>query len=107
MFKLYTTKDLTRMLHCNEHVIGYYRKYGMLKGIRVGHGYAYSEQEIEQWYEHYRGCDLSNEDAVRIAVKLRGIPDYKKKSAVSSKDPGALSAAIRSRSHYSTKEEQE
>ncbi len=63
----YTTVEVAEMLDCDKRRIGDMRKHGLLKGIRTGHGYVYTQSELEEWYRTYRGFDLGNEEKIRLA----------------------------------------
>lgn len=70
--KFYTTADIAAELHCNVRQIGKLRRNGLLKGIRAGHGYVFSEKEIEQFYDTYAGADLSTDEKMKFAKLLKG-----------------------------------
>ena len=67
----YTTVEVAQMLHCNRRLVGVYQRYGALKGIRTGRGYIFSDRDIEEFYETYKGSDMTNAENVRINVKLK------------------------------------
>lgn len=72
-----TTEQLSKGLHCSRKNIGYLRKYGLLKGMKTGHGYIYSEDEIKTFYDRYSGNDLNNEQRIRINKKA-GVTGYER-----------------------------
>lgn len=67
----FTTVEVAEMFHCNRRLIGIYQRCGALKGIRTGRGYVFSDKDIEEFYETYKGIDMTNIDNVRAAVKLK------------------------------------
>lgn len=70
--KYYTTAEVAEAFRCNVRQISKLRRNGLLKGIRAGHGFVYSEREIETFYDTYAGCDLRTEEKMRFAKLLRG-----------------------------------
>lgn len=72
--KWYTTEELATALHCSVRQVRRLHKYGLIKGIRTARGYVFHELEITNFWNTYRGCDLSNEDKIRIAAKTKGAP---------------------------------
>lgn len=68
--KVYTTAELAELFHCNRRNIGKMRKYGLLHGIRVGHGYKFSEEEVNQFLEKYMGYSLRNDYEIRLAAQI-------------------------------------
>lgn len=70
--EFFTSQDLADKLHCNVRQIGKLRRNGLLKGIRAGHGYVFSEKEIEQFYDTYAGADLSTDEKMKFAKLLKG-----------------------------------
>ena len=70
----YTTADLAEALHCSVRQVRRLHKYGLIKGIRTARGYVFHELEIANFWNEYRGTDLSNEDKIRIAAKTKGAP---------------------------------
>lgn len=72
--KWYTTAELADALHCSVRQVRRLHKYGLVKGIRTARGYVFHELEIANFWNTYRGCDLSNEDKIIIAAKTKGAP---------------------------------
>lgn len=66
-----TTAELAEALHCNTRQIGRLRRNGLIGGIRAGHGFVYSEKEIERFYDLYSGFDLSSDEKMRYAVTIK------------------------------------
>lgn len=63
-----TTEDLAKSLHCDKRKVGWFRKYGLIEGIKTGKGYVFMEDEIQKFWNTYKGLDLSNEQKIRIAA---------------------------------------
>ena len=57
--KWYTTEELATALHCSVRQVRRLHKYG-------------HELEITNFWNNYRGADLSNEDKIRNAAKEKG-----------------------------------
>ena len=70
--KFYSTSELAQEFRCNVRQIGKLRRNGLLKGIMAGHGYVFSEKEIERFYDTYAGADLRTEEKMRFAKILKG-----------------------------------
>ena len=70
--KWYTTAELADALHCSVRQVRRLHKYGLIKGIRTARGYVFHELEITNFWNEYRGTDLSNEDKIRIAAIKKG-----------------------------------
>lgn len=49
---------------------------GILLGIKTGRGRRYSETEIEEFWNEFKGEDLSNAEQIRLVANL-----HKKKTA--------------------------
>lgn len=67
MKQWFNTAELAEALHCSVKQIRRLRKYGLIEGIRTSKGYVYHEYEVDQFWQTFRGCDLSNEDKIRLA----------------------------------------
>ncbi len=63
-----TTEDLAKSLHCDKRKVGWFRKYGLINGIRTGKSYVYLADDVRKFWEIYKGYDLSNEQKIRIAA---------------------------------------
>ena len=62
--KLYSTEEVCNIFGCSDKMLRYYRNKNVLKGIKVGHGWRYSEEELENFYNMFKGCDISNKTKV-------------------------------------------
>lgn len=70
--KWYTTEELATALHCSVRQVRRLHKYGLIEGIRTARGYVFHEVEITNFWNKYRGADLSNEDKIRNAAIEKG-----------------------------------
>ena len=86
---------------------------GLLLGIKTGRGRRYSEKELEEFWEEYKGEDLSNAEQIRLVStfewldlsKLDGIEEDiiavfssdKTADFVDSERAGAIAALVRKR----------
>lgn len=70
--KWYTTQELAEALHCSVRQVRRFHKYRLIEGIRTARGYVFHELEITNFWNTYRGADLSNEDKIRLAAKSKG-----------------------------------
>lgn len=68
----YSQAELAKELHCSPRVIGLYRKYGILKPIKIGKSYIFENADIKRMFQTYGGYDLSNEQKIRLARQLAG-----------------------------------
>lgn len=68
--QVFTTKEISSLLKMNPHKIGWLRKYGLLKGIKAGKGYIFSEEEIKRFLEEFQGSDLSSEHAIQLTAEM-------------------------------------
>ncbi len=66
-----TTLEVADALHCNRRTIGWYRKYGLLQGMRTAHGYIFLEDDVLQFFNSNKGHDLSNEAKIRTVAALK------------------------------------
>ena len=70
--KWYTTQELAEAMHCSVRQVRRLHKYGLIQGIRTARGYVFHELEIANFWNTYRGADLSNEDKIRLAAIKKG-----------------------------------
>ena len=52
-----------------ERTIGLFRRYKLLKAGKLGKNYVYRKEWLDEFMETWAGYDLSNETAVKLAVK--------------------------------------
>lgn len=65
---VYTTEELANRLKTTIANIHMLRKLGAIKGTKVGKYYLYSYMSVNEFLARFEGCDMSNEDMVRISV---------------------------------------
>lgn len=67
MEKLYTIKEVSKLLKCNVNRVHQLRKAGLLKCLKLG-SYKVTESSLNQFLENYDGMDISNPSEVRELV---------------------------------------
>lgn len=70
MIKRLKSKDAADVLGINEHVLKPLREAGFLVGTKVGRGYMYDTEELEEFIRLTRGYDLSNEYHIQQAARI-------------------------------------
>lgn len=71
----YSTEDLTKELGVDRRKIGWLRKYGLLRGVKVGHSYRFFADDIRVFVNKYAKYDLSNEEKIEMAGALQRVRD--------------------------------
>lgn len=72
MFATFEAKAAAELLGIDRHSLPLLRELGMLQGIKTGRSVRYSERELEEFWETYKGEDLSNAENIRFtAMKKR------------------------------------
>lgn len=74
-----TTEQAMQVLGTSDRLLKTLRDLGALKGILLGNKFVYHVEEINQFLNHYAGCDLSNQYTIQAAVKERGLPGSNRK----------------------------
>ena len=46
------------------------REAGLLVGTKLGHGYSYRQQDVDEFLDKTKGLDLSNRNKIRVAAAL-------------------------------------
>ena len=64
MEKLYTIKEVSKLLKCNVNRVHELRKAGLLKCLKLG-SYKVTETSLNKFLESYDGMDVSNPEEVR------------------------------------------
>ncbi len=70
MFVTLTTQEASKALGIDRHLMPILRKKGMLLGIKTGKGWRYSEKELEEFWEEYKGEDISNVEQIELTSTL-------------------------------------
>ena len=73
MFRTYTAQEAADAIGIDRHHMPLLCELRMLEGIKVGRGRRYSEKEIEEFWETFKGSDLSNAENIRTAAALHRI----------------------------------
>ena len=51
--------------------VGLFRKYGLLKAVRLGRHYCYRKEWCDQFLDEWSGSDISSEEKIRLAIKSK------------------------------------
>ena len=70
MFVTLTTQEASKALGIDRHLMPILRKEGMLLGIKTGRERRYSVKELEEFWEEYKGEDISNAEQIRLTAAL-------------------------------------
>lgn len=70
MLRRYKTAEAAAILGADSHMLKPLRDYGFLTGTKVGHGYTYDSEELEEFIRMTRGYDLSSEQKIAIAAAI-------------------------------------
>lgn len=65
------TEEVAERLECNREYVGWLRKYGILKSVKIGRKWMHRKEDVDKIWDEYDGFDLSNESAIRSAVILK------------------------------------
>lgn len=65
-------EEASKYLHVTIRKISLYRRYGMLKSVKVGRNYVYRLQWLDDFMESWAGYDLSNAEKIKSAIRERG-----------------------------------
>lgn len=66
----YSTQEAAQALGIDRHLMPILFECGMLLGIKTGRGRRYSEKELEEFWEEFKGEDLSNAEQIRLTAVL-------------------------------------
>lgn len=67
MEKLYTIKEVSKLLKCNVNRVHELRRSGLLKCLKLG-SYKVTETSLNRFLESYDGMDVSNPEEVRELI---------------------------------------
>ena len=76
MFATYDAQETAARIGIDRHSLPLMRELGILKGIKTGRGWRYSDEELAAFWEEYLGEDLSNEELFRMTALI-----HRKKAA--------------------------
>lgn len=76
--KMLTQADIAEILNCNKDNVTMLREVGVLRAIKTGRSYMYSQRELERFMEEYVGLDVSNrENAIRSLAYVESQKELK------------------------------
>lgn len=67
----YSAQETSKILGIDRHLMPVLFDERMLLGIKTGRGRRYSEKEIEEFWDQYKGMDISNAEKIRIAAAIK------------------------------------
>lgn len=67
----YSAQETSKTLGIDRHLMPVLFEERMLLGIKTGRGRRYSEKEIEEFWDQYKGMDISNAEKIRIAAAIK------------------------------------
>ena len=70
MLRTVTAQEAAKALGIDRHLMPILFECGMLLGIKTGRGRRYSEKELEEFWEEFKGEDLSNAEQIRLVSVL-------------------------------------
>lgn len=70
MFVTFSTQEAAKILGIDRHLMPLLHENGMLLGIKTGRGRRYSEKEITDFWEEFKGEDISNAEQIRLTAAL-------------------------------------
>ena len=70
MFATHDAKETAEILAIDRHSLPLLREFGMLQGIKTERSVRYSETELEEFWNTYKGSDLSNPEMIRMTSVL-------------------------------------
>lgn len=73
MFRTFSAQEAAQVIGIDRHLMPLLNELRMLEGIKTGRGRRYSEKEIEEFWEAYKGSDLSNAENIRTAAAMHRI----------------------------------
>lgn len=71
MFQTYSTAEAAKMIGIDRHLMPVLAETKILQGIKIGRGRRYSEEEIREFWNEWKGSDLSNAEMIRMSAALR------------------------------------
>lgn len=70
MFKTYSAQETAAVIGIDRHMLPLLSELKMLEGIKTGKGRRYSEKEIEEFWETFKGSDISNAENIRMTATM-------------------------------------
>lgn len=78
MFRTYSAQETAAIIGIDRHLLPLMSELKILEGIKTGRGRRYSETEIEDFWEAYKGSDLSNAENIRTTAALKRLTQKKR-----------------------------
>lgn len=72
--KMLTMDEVAELMNTTRDTLTMLREIGIIRPIKIGKSYMFSQKEVARFQDEYVGCDLSN--------KVTAINAYKEKAAV-------------------------
>lgn len=69
--KMLTMDEVAELMNTTRDTVSMLREIGIIRAIKIGKCYMFSQKEIARFQDEYAGCDLSN--------KVTAINAYKEK----------------------------
>lgn len=66
----YSAQEAARALGIDRHLMPILHECGMLLGIKTGRGRRYSEKELQDFWEEFKGEDISNAEQISHVATL-------------------------------------
>lgn len=70
MFQTYSAQETAKIIGIDRHLLPLMGELKMLEGIKTGRGRRYSETEIVEFWDKYKGADLSNAEQIRMTAVI-------------------------------------
>ncbi len=58
-------------LHVTARKISMYRRHGLITAFRGGHGWVYSQDELDKFMKEWQGYSLRNPDEIMAAKRMK------------------------------------
>ena len=81
-----SAQEASQRLGIDRHLMPVLFETGMLLGIKTGRGRRYSEKELEEFWEMYKGEDISNAEQIRLTAALHRTKKADPEESRSAKD---------------------
>ena len=67
--QMLTTDQVGELLNVHRNQVQMYRECGIIQGIKTGKNFMYSQKEISDFQERFKGCDISNKFKVKETLE--------------------------------------
>lgn len=58
--QMLTQSEVAKVLNCNKDTVTMLRENGLIKAIKTGRNYMYSQKEMQRFMDDYAGLDISS-----------------------------------------------